>query len=66
MNSVLMPLITAQSFTKGTRVSIEIGLTLLEIYWTWLHPLHNCVSRPVMSDITMDLALGGPYYSDFY
>ncbi|KAH6874456.1 fungal-specific transcription factor domain-containing protein [Thelonectria olida] len=62
MSSVWMPLIAAQQYIKGTGVSTEIGLALLDIYWTWLHPLHNCVYRPVMM---MDLALGGPYCSDF-
>ncbi|GAB7336650.1 hypothetical protein MBLNU13_g10334t2 [Cladosporium sp. NU13] len=46
----------------------ELGLppslchTLLDIYWTWQHPLHNCVYKPCF---LMDMALGGPYYSKF-
>lgn len=40
----------------------EMSLTLLQIYWTWQHPLHHCVYRPTF---TRDMALGGPYYSDF-
>ena len=39
-----------------------MSLTLLQIYWTWQHPLHHCVYRPTF---TRDMALGGPYYSDF-
>jgi hypothetical protein len=35
-----------------TQTEAELGLppglanTLLEIYWTWQHPLHNCVYKP--------------------
>ncbi|KAL6407230.1 fungal specific transcription factor domain-containing protein [Ilyonectria robusta] len=62
MDSVWTPLITTQPFIRGTGVATETGLALLDIYWTWLHPLHNCVYRPAM---IMDLALGGPYCSNF-
>ncbi|KAI5456072.1 fungal-specific transcription factor domain-containing protein [Mariannaea sp. PMI_226] len=62
MDSIWMPLINAQPFMRGTGVATETGLALLDIYWTWLHPLHNCVYKPAM---LMDLALGGPYCSDF-
>lgn len=62
MDSVWTPLITTQPFIRGTGVATETGLALLDIYWTWLHPLHNCVYRPAM---IMDLALGGPYCSSF-
>jgi hypothetical protein len=62
MDSVWMPLIAAKPDMGNTGVSTDIGIALLDIYWTWLHPLHNCVYRP--SFIT-DLALGGPCYSEF-
>ncbi|RDL34695.1 Uncharacterized protein BP5553_07823 [Venustampulla echinocandica] len=42
-------------------ISPAMGSTLLKIYWTWQHPLHNCVYRPCFF---RDMALGGPYYSE--
>lgn len=62
MDSVWLPLIAAKPFMNGTGVETSIGMALLDIYWSWLHPLHCCVYRPVLM---MDLALGGPYCSDF-
>lgn len=62
MDSVWEPLISAKSTINGTNVDTTTGLALLEIYWTWLHPLHHLVYRPTF---IMDLALGGPYCSDF-
>jgi hypothetical protein len=62
IESVWRPLIAAKPFIGETGVSSTVGLALLDIYWTWLHPLHNCVYRPVL---IMDLALGGPYCSNF-
>jgi hypothetical protein len=62
MDSVWLPLIATKPYMNGTGVSTEIGMRLLDIYWTWLHPLHSCVYRP---SLIMDLALGGPYCSDF-
>lgn len=35
---------------------------LLKIYWTWQHPLHNCVYKPYF---IRDMALSGPYFSEF-
>lgn len=62
MDSVWLPLIAAKPFMGSTGVDTNAGMALLDIYWTWLHPLHNCVYRP---SLVMDLALGGPYCSDF-
>ena len=62
MDSVWLPLIATKPYMGGTGVTTEVGLKLLDIYWTWLHPLHSCVYRP---SLIMDLALGGPYCSDF-
>ncbi|CAI6094759.1 unnamed protein product [Clonostachys chloroleuca] len=62
MDSVWMPLISTKQYLGGTSVPTETGLALLDIYWTWLHPLHNCVYRPAL---IMDLALGGPNCSKF-
>nr|XP_036581799.1 uncharacterized protein CTRU02_08371 [Colletotrichum truncatum]KAF6790242.1 hypothetical protein CTRU02_08371 [Colletotrichum truncatum] len=62
MDSVWLPLIAAKPVTNGTGVDTNIGMALLDIYWSWLHPLHSCVYRPILM---MDLALGGPYCSDF-
>lgn len=62
MDSVWTPLAMAKPSMNGTGISTEVGMALLDIYWTWLHPLHNCVYRPTF---VMDLALGGPYCSDF-
>ncbi|RSL82099.1 hypothetical protein CEP52_017045 [Fusarium oligoseptatum] len=62
MDSAWLPLIQAKPLMNGTGVETKVGMALLEIYWTWLHPLHNCVYRPCL---IMDLALGGQYCSDF-
>ncbi|KAF4468913.1 fungal specific transcription factor domain-containing [Fusarium albosuccineum] len=62
MDSVWLPLIEAKPFMNGTGIETRVGMALLDIYWTWLHPLHNCVYRPCL---IMDLALGGQYCSDF-
>jgi hypothetical protein len=62
MDSVWLPLIAAKPVMNGTGVETTVGMALLDIYWSWLHPLHCCVYRPILM---MDLALGGPYCSDF-
>lgn len=62
MQTVWMPLIETRPVLNGTGVDMTVGMALLDIYWTWLHPLHNCVYRPCF---IMDLALGGQYCSDF-
>ncbi|KAM5354131.1 hypothetical protein ACJ41O_000781 [Fusarium nematophilum] len=62
MDSVWLPLIEAKPVMNGTGIDTRVGMALLDIYWTWLHPLHNCVYRPCL---IMDLALGGQYCSDF-
>lgn len=62
MDSVWLPLIAAKPVMNGTGVETSVGMALLDIYWSWLHPLHCCVYRPILM---MDLALGGPYCSDF-
>lgn len=62
MESVWMPLIAAKPKMNGTGVDTKTGVALLDIYWTWLHPLHHLVYRPAF---LMDLALGGNHCSDF-
>jgi hypothetical protein len=62
MDSVWTPLIAAKPAMNGTGVDTKTGIALLDIYWTWLHPLHHLVYRPAF---VMDLALGGPHCSDF-
>ncbi|KAK1474948.1 hypothetical protein CTAM01_15782 [Colletotrichum tamarilloi] len=62
MDSVWLPLIAAKPVMNGTGIDTTLGMALLDIYWTWLHPLHSCVYRPILM---MDLALGGPYCTDF-
>ncbi|KAH8901228.1 hypothetical protein GQ53DRAFT_789942 [Thozetella sp. PMI_491] len=62
LDAVWSPLITTKANMSSTGVPTHIGMALLDIYWTWLQPLHNCVYRPCF---IMDMALGGPYYSDF-
>ncbi|KAH9243118.1 hypothetical protein K456DRAFT_28461 [Colletotrichum gloeosporioides 23] len=57
-----LPLIAAKPGMNGTGVDATTGMALLDIYWSWLHPLHSCVYRPILM---MDLALGGSYCSDF-
>ncbi|KUJ22219.1 uncharacterized protein LY89DRAFT_638427 [Mollisia scopiformis] len=43
-------------------INPQLAADLLQIYWAWQHPLHNCVYRPCFS---RDMALGGPYFSEF-
>ncbi|PLB53497.1 hypothetical protein P170DRAFT_400774 [Aspergillus steynii IBT 23096] len=45
-----------------TDVDPSICSSLLEIYWAWQAPLHNCVYRRCFF---RDMALGGPYFSLF-
>ncbi|KAJ5100573.1 hypothetical protein N7456_006625 [Penicillium angulare] len=45
-----------------TDVDPDLCEILLQIYWTWQAPLHNCVYRRCFF---RDLALGGPYFSPF-
>ncbi|KAI9928606.1 hypothetical protein MW887_001821 [Aspergillus wentii] len=45
-----------------TDVDPNICSSLLEVYWSWQAPLHNCVYRRCFY---RDMALGGPYFSRF-
>ncbi|KAJ5108442.1 hypothetical protein N7456_005117 [Penicillium angulare] len=51
-----------ENLKQYTSVPLDICATLLQIYWTWQAPLHNCVYRRCFY---RDLALGGPYCSPF-
>lgn len=62
LDTVWMPLIRSKSGFDGFGIDANVCLALLDIYWNWLQPLHNCVYRPCFM---MDMAIGGPYYSDF-
>jgi hypothetical protein len=62
LDAVWMPLIEGKPTMNGTGVDTKTGMALLDIYWSWLHPLHSIVYRPAL---LMDLALGGPNCSDF-
>ncbi|SCV60337.1 uncharacterized protein FFFS_14906 [Fusarium fujikuroi] len=61
LDTVWVPLAKSKSMA-AFGISDETGWQLLDMYWTWLHPLHNCIYRPVF---LMDMALNGTYYSDF-
>ncbi|RKL39248.1 hypothetical protein BFJ72_g6720 [Fusarium proliferatum] len=61
LDTVWAPLAKSKSMA-AFGISDETGWQLLDMYWTWLHPLHNCIYRPVF---LMDMALNGTYYSDF-
>lgn len=69
-----------ENLKQYTTVPLHICATLLQIYWTWQAPLHNCVYRRcelllqaqgfqqmLISSLGFyrDLALGGPYCSPF-
>ncbi|KAL4949479.1 fungal-specific transcription factor domain-containing protein [Aspergillus filifer] len=45
-----------------TDADSDICSNLLQVYWAWQAPLHNCVYRRVFF---RDMALGGPYFSRF-
>ncbi|KAL4928304.1 uncharacterized protein BDV17DRAFT_291794 [Aspergillus undulatus] len=45
-----------------TAIDPDICSNLLQVYWAWQAPLHNCVYRRVFF---RDMALGGPYFSKF-
>ncbi|KAF5579828.1 Formyl-coenzyme A transferase [Fusarium pseudocircinatum] len=61
LDTVWIPLAKSKSMT-AFGITNEMGWQILDMYWTWLHPLHNCIYRPVF---LMDMALNGTYYSDF-
>ncbi|KAH6962615.1 fungal-specific transcription factor domain-containing protein [Ilyonectria sp. MPI-CAGE-AT-0026] len=50
------------SLALDPEVSPEAATALLQMYWTWQGPLHNCVYKPCFF---RDMALGGPYFSPF-
>lgn len=45
LDTVWAPLAKSKSMSSFG-VTSEMGWQLLEMYWTWLHPLHNCIYRP--------------------
>lgn len=45
LDSVWQPLVKSKSMA-AFGITAEIGSDLLDMYWTWLHPLHNCIYRP--------------------
>ncbi|KAL6914911.1 hypothetical protein FSST1_012671 [Fusarium sambucinum] len=61
LDTVWVPLAKSKSMA-AYGITNEMGWQLLDMYWTWLHPLHNCIYRPVF---IMDMALNGTYYSEF-
>jgi len=46
IDTVWMPLIESKPMLESFGVGTDICMALLDIYWTWLQPLHNCVYRP--------------------
>ncbi|KAF5617310.1 Formyl-coenzyme A transferase [Fusarium tjaetaba] len=71
LDTVWIPLAKSKSMA-AFGITNEMGWQILDMYWTWLHPLHNCIYRPDMGSNTnvtvvflMDMALNGTYYSDF-
>jgi len=63
---------------NDARVDVETATILLNIYWAWQAPLHNCVYRRSESrslellfavltspGFFRDMVMKGPYYSDF-
>ncbi|RAH53130.1 CHA4 activatory protein [Aspergillus piperis CBS 112811] len=51
-----------ENIPRYTDVDPTICINLLEVYWAWQAPLHNCVYRRCFF---RDMALGGPYFSTF-
>ncbi|KAL3480560.1 fungal-specific transcription factor domain-containing protein [Aspergillus californicus] len=47
------------TYTEADRA---LCANLLDVYWAWQAPLHNCVYRRLFF---RDMALGGPYFSKF-
>lgn len=62
LDTVWTPLIASKSGLDGFGLDASTCIALLDIYWTWLQPLHNCVYRPCF---IMDMAINGPCYSEF-
>ncbi|RBA09103.1 hypothetical protein FPRO05_07383 [Fusarium proliferatum] len=48
LDTVWVPLAKSKSMA-AFGISDETGWQLLDMYWTWLHPLHNCIYRPVLA-----------------
>ncbi|KAF2021660.1 hypothetical protein BU24DRAFT_417299 [Aaosphaeria arxii CBS 175.79] len=62
LDSVYPSLVESSPQLKDLGLDGDTCIALLDIYWTWLQPLHNCVYRP---NFLIDMAFGGPGYSDF-
>ena len=45
LDTVWIPLARSKSMT-AFGITNEMGWQILDMYWTWLHPLHNCIYRP--------------------
>ncbi|KAF2755984.1 hypothetical protein EJ05DRAFT_84599 [Pseudovirgaria hyperparasitica] len=54
--------LTLANLRNDPSVDPALSSALLQHYWTWQHPLHNCVYRRCF---VRDSALGGPYFSPF-
>ncbi|OOQ85002.1 nitrogen assimilation transcription factor nirA [Penicillium brasilianum] len=50
------------NMSRYTDVKPSVCVSLLQIYWSWQAPLHNCIYRRCFY---RDMALGGPYFSRF-
>jgi hypothetical protein len=46
LENVCTTLIPVKLGFEKLQLDINMCMTLLDIYWTWLQPLHNCVYRP--------------------
>ncbi|KAL4881368.1 fungal-specific transcription factor domain-containing protein [Aspergillus karnatakaensis] len=50
------------SISEYTQADPTLCASLLQVYWAWQAPLHNCVYRRAFF---RDMALRGPYFSKF-
>ncbi|KAH8171124.1 fungal specific transcription factor domain-containing protein [Sarocladium implicatum] len=50
------------SLRNDPELTTDAASVLLDIYWTWQGPLHNCVYR---HNFLRDVVLQGPYFSPF-
>ncbi|KAI1270327.1 fungal-specific transcription factor domain-containing protein [Xylariaceae sp. FL1019] len=60
LETVWAPLMVSRPSLAG--VDNATCTALLDVFWTWIQPLHNWVYKPCF---LIDMALGGPHYSDF-
>lgn len=59
LHSTWEPLVSPKPGLESIGVDASMCNALLDIYWTWLQPLHNCVYRPRELHLKLPARIGG-------